>query len=135
MSVIVRTILCLLALVMFVGCEAMEPPSNDLGPQPKPVQPIKPRPIVPDGQIQRPRAIDGPTTVIRVDFSKLGYRSAASSYNVVVRSESTAEEYSAVIDASGYVDVPVVLLGEVFWVMVECDGVVDEFMLVASDCK
>lgn len=130
-----KRILCyLIAIVAFVGCEMgpMSEPSEP-SPDPKPVQPIKPRPIVPDGKIERPRVIDAPTIVIRVDLSTLVDTFAACSYNVCVRSEYTSEEYFAVIDAASFVDIPVTCLGEEFLVMVECDGVVKEFRLVASD--
>ncbi|MBO5830546.1 MAG: hypothetical protein J6R01_02960 [Alistipes sp.] len=63
---------CIVALiaVVAVSCSSEITCPEPDRPQPKPVQPIKPRPIVPDGQIQRPRAIDGLNTDIRIDFFK-----------------------------------------------------------------
>ncbi|MBO7262300.1 MAG: hypothetical protein J6U95_05145 [Alistipes sp.] len=60
-----RILTYLLAIIACVGCSMFEP--MDLGnsepqPEPKPVRPIKPRPIVPDGTIKRPR-------IVEVDFN------------------------------------------------------------------
>ena len=56
-----RVVLYLLSLVAFVGCECFECADPGARPEPhpgSPVQPIKRRPIVPDGQLQRPRTIE-----------------------------------------------------------------------------
>ena len=50
-----RIFIYLFATLTFVGCTTMEPSFDPEGPGPKPVRPIKPRPIVPDGTILRPR--------------------------------------------------------------------------------
>ena len=54
-----KILIYLLAIVACVGCMT-EPDSGNLDPQPepKPVRPIKPRPIVPDGTIKRPRLVE-----------------------------------------------------------------------------
>ena len=50
-----RLLLYIFAIFALVACEAGFP-SEDVAPSgPKPVRPIKPRPIVPDGTILRPR--------------------------------------------------------------------------------
>ena len=55
-----KILIYLLAIVACVGCMTEEPDSGNLDPQPepKPVRPIKPRPIVPDGTIKRPRIVE-----------------------------------------------------------------------------
>ena len=50
-----RIFIYLFATLAFVGCTTMEPSFDPEGPGTKPVRPIKPRPIVPDGTILRPR--------------------------------------------------------------------------------
>ena len=50
-----RIFIYLFATLTFVGCTTMDPSFDPEGPGPKPVRPIKPRPIVPDGTILRPR--------------------------------------------------------------------------------
>lgn len=60
-----RILTYLLAIIACVGCSTFEPsdPGNsEPQPEPKPVRPIKPRPIVPDGTISRPR-------IVEVDFN------------------------------------------------------------------
>ena len=66
-----KILICLLAIMAFVGCESgnvgdedVTPPFNGGGDgggdaeDPMPVRPIKPRPIVPDGTIKRPRLVE-----------------------------------------------------------------------------
>ena len=56
-----RLLIYLFALISFVGCSVEHHPIEDPGvgnPGPKPVRPIKPRPIVPDGTIKRPRNVE-----------------------------------------------------------------------------
>lgn len=50
-----RIFIYLFAIIAFVSCTTMEPSFGPDAPDPKPVRPIKPRPIVPDGTILRPR--------------------------------------------------------------------------------
>lgn len=60
-----RILTYLLAIIACVGCstfEPMDPGNSEPQPEPKPVRPIKPRPIVPDGTIKRPR-------IVEVDFN------------------------------------------------------------------
>ena len=54
-----KILIYILAIVACVGCMT-EPDSGnpDPQPEPKPVRPIKPRPIVPDGTIKRPRLVE-----------------------------------------------------------------------------
>ena len=62
-----RLLIYLFALISFVGCSVEHHPIEDPGvgiPGPKPVRPIKPRPIVPDGTIKRPR-------IVEIDFSTI----------------------------------------------------------------
>ena len=60
-----RILTYLLAIIACVGCSTFEPSdsgNSEPQPEPKPVRPIKPRPIVPDGTISRPR-------IVEVDFN------------------------------------------------------------------
>lgn len=60
-----RILTYLLAIIACVGCSTFEPSdssNSEPQPEPKPVRPIKPRPIVPDGTIKRPR-------IVEVDFN------------------------------------------------------------------
>lgn len=60
-----RILTYLLAIIACVGCstfEPMDPGNSEPQPEPKPVRPIKPRPIVPDGTISRPR-------IVEIDFN------------------------------------------------------------------
>lgn len=50
-----RIFIYLFTIISFVSCTTMDPSFNPDDPGPKPVRPIKPRPIVPDGTILRPR--------------------------------------------------------------------------------
>ena len=47
-----------------MGCSVEHHPIEDPVLKPKPVRPIKPRPIVPDGTIKRPR-------IVEIDFSTI----------------------------------------------------------------
>lgn len=67
-----KILIYLLAIMAFVGCESGNVGVEDVTPpfegggedgdgeaeDPKPVRPIKPRPIVPDGTIKRPRLVE-----------------------------------------------------------------------------
>ena len=66
-----KILIYLLAIMAFVGCESGNVGDEDVTPpfggggedggdaeDPKPVRPIKPRPIVPDGTIKRPRLVE-----------------------------------------------------------------------------
>lgn len=55
-----KIVIYLLAIVACVGCMS-EVGAEDVS-RPKPVRPIKPRPIVPDGTIKRPR-------IVEIDFN------------------------------------------------------------------
>ena len=62
-----KIVIYLLAIIACVGCstfEAADPGNSEPQPepQPEPVRPIKPRPIVPDGTIKRPR-------IVEIDFN------------------------------------------------------------------
>ncbi|MBO5902252.1 MAG: hypothetical protein J6Q36_07545 [Alistipes sp.] len=81
-----RILTYLLAIIACVGCstfEPMDPDNSDPQPEPKPVRPIKPRPIVPDGTISRPR-------IVEVDFNlieRLPSIDGASPYCVMLCTE------------------------------------------------
>ena len=59
-----RLLIYLFAIISFVGCSVEHHPIEDPVLKPKPVRPIKPRPIVPDGTIKRPR-------IVEIDFSTI----------------------------------------------------------------
>ena len=98
-----RLLIYLFAIISFVGCEAAFEPDANPQPEPKPVRPIKPRPIVPDGTILRPR-IDGILTGITILLPTYNHPDI---YNVHVQCEQSGEEYYALCDATeGYIVVP-----------------------------
>ena len=84
-----RYILYILSILLFVGCESMEPTAPDTGDigDPKPVQPIKRRPIVPRGTIGRPRLID---EIIGRDSNSI--LANGKTLQLTVRSLQTLEE-------------------------------------------
>lgn len=58
-----KNLIYIVFAVLLVGCSVAECPSGDVtnpdpGPKPKPVSPIKRRPIVPGDKIERPRFTD-----------------------------------------------------------------------------
>lgn len=93
-----KIVLSLVAILLFVGCESSDLTTDNSGPNnpdPKPVRPIKPRPIVPEDQIQRPRIIDMPTMVIVIDIDELrGLFSTPGPFAVRARSETGGREYA-----------------------------------------
>ncbi len=90
--------LYLVAILLFVGCESSDLTTDNYSPdnpEQKPVRPIKPRPIVPEDQIQRPRVIDMPTMVIVIDVDELrGLFSTPGPFAVRARSEISGKEYA-----------------------------------------
>ena len=98
-----RLLIYLFAIISFVGCEAPLEPNVDPQPEPKPVRPIKPRPIVPDGTILRPR-IDGILTGITILLPTYNHPDI---YNVHVQCEQSGEEYYGICEVKeGYIVVP-----------------------------
>ena len=97
-----RLLIYLFAIISFVGCEVFEPSHPDNG-EPKPVRPIKPRPIVPDGTISRPRIVDISSNIIVY----IPHNDRLVPYSVHVVSEQSGEEYYDLCDATeGYIAVP-----------------------------
>ena len=98
-----RLLIYLFAIISFVGCEAPLEPNVDPQPGPKPVRPIKPRPIVPDGTISRPRIVDISSNIIVY----IPHNDRLMPYSVHVVSEQSGEEYYDLCDATeGYIVVP-----------------------------
>ena len=97
-----RLLIYLFAIISFLGCEVFEPFDPDNG-GPKPVRPIKPRPIVPDGTISRPRIVDISSDIIVY----IPHNDRLVPYSVHLVSEQSGEEYYALCDATeGYIVVP-----------------------------
>ena len=97
-----RLLIYLFAIISFVGCDVFEPSHPDNG-EPKPVRPIKPRPIVPDGTISRPRIVDISSNIILY----IPHNDRLMPYSVHVVSEQSGEEYYDLCDATeGYIVVP-----------------------------
>lgn len=84
----------LLAIMLCVACEAAYEP--DQAPtDPKPVRPIKPRPIVPDGTILRPRVIGLVGIIARPDLYE-----HANRYRMVVTTTQGEVLYDGVCEIS-----------------------------------
>ena len=97
-----RLLIYLFAIISFVGCEVFEPSDSGNG-EPKPVRPIKPRPIVPDGTISRPRIVDISSDIIVY----IPHNDRLVPYSVHLVSEQSGEEYYALCDATeGYIVIP-----------------------------
>ena len=98
-----RLLIYLFAIISFVGCEAVFEPDVNPQPEPKPVRPIKPRPIVPDGTIKRPRIVEVSNDI--VVYIPGGDRLMPFSVHVVA--EQSGEEYCDLCNvADGYIVVP-----------------------------
>lgn len=118
-----RILIYILLAVCLVGCcAALEP--GDVNPPhdpERPVQPIKRRPITPDGIVWRPRY-----TFSDFEFSLTITRAAAcstQSMSVEVYSLTTGETFRGVLRYEGdSLTIPRDLLGEEFTVTTECDG-------------
>lgn len=101
-----RILTYLLAIIACVGCSTFEPSdtgNSDPQPEPKPVRPIKPRPIVPDGTIKRPRIVEVSNDI--VVYIPGGDRLMPFSVHVVA--EQSGEEYCDLCNvANGYIVIP-----------------------------
>ena len=98
-----RLLIYLFAIISFVGCEAVLEPDFNPQPEPKPVRPIKPRPIVPDGTISRPRIVEVSNDIIV--YIPGGDRLVPFSVHVVA--EQSGEEYCDLCNVDdGYIVVP-----------------------------
>ena len=101
-----RLLIYLFAIISFLGCEVFEPSFDPIDPgngETKPVRPIKPRPIVPDGTISRPRIVDISSDIIVY----IPHNDRLMPYSVHLVSEQSGEEYYTLCDATeGYIVVP-----------------------------
>ena len=98
-----RLLIYLFAIILSVGCEAVLEPDANPQPEPKPVRPIKPRPIVPDGTISRPRIVEVSNDIIV--YIPGGDRLVPFSVHVVA--EQSGEEYCDLCNVDdGYIVIP-----------------------------
>lgn len=122
-----RILIYILVAICSVACMAATEPA-DPRPQPdpkpdRPVQPIKRRPITPDGTVWRPRY----TLVVDFDCSIMlnGNYGSAYSMSVEVYSVTTGRTFSAVLRYEGdALTIPRELLGQEFIITTECDGII-----------
>ena len=95
-----RLLIYLFAIISFVGCEAVLEPDVNPQPGPKPVRPIKPRPIVPDGTVLRPRIVEVSNDIIVY----IPGDNRLTRFSVHVVAEQSGEEYCDLCDATeGYI--------------------------------
>ena len=98
-----RLLIYLFAIISFVGCKAVFEPDVNPQPEPKPVRPIKPRPIVPDGTIKRPRIVEVSNDIVVY----IPGDDRLMSFSVHVVAEHSGEEYCDLCNvADGYIVIP-----------------------------